>query len=56
MYKKEGRMKKNGINKERLVAKGYGMTRRLYPDDTEERRKKNRRVEFMILSIDSPSN
>lgn len=35
-----------GIAAERLIAKGYGLTRPLVPNDTAENRAKNRRVEF----------
>ncbi len=37
-----------GIEGERLVAKGYGSTKPLYPNDTEEHRAMNRRTEMMI--------
>jgi outer membrane protein OmpA-like peptidoglycan-associated protein len=39
-----------GINAARLESVGYGMERRIAPDDTEENRQKNRRVEFEILA------
>jgi outer membrane protein OmpA-like peptidoglycan-associated protein len=39
----------NGINKNRISAKGYGTTTPLAPNDTEENRKLNRRTEFKIL-------
>jgi OmpA-OmpF porin, OOP family len=39
-----------GVNGERLAFKGYGKTQLLYPNDTEENRTKNRRVEFEIMS------
>ncbi|MCS7084574.1 MAG: OmpA family protein, partial [Bacteroidia bacterium] len=39
-----------GINPSRLESVGYGMERRIAPDDTEENRQKNRRVEFEILA------
>jgi OmpA-OmpF porin, OOP family len=39
-----------GVNGERLAFKGYGKTQPLYPNDTEENRTKNRRVEFEIMS------
>jgi OmpA-OmpF porin, OOP family len=41
----------NGIMKERLVAKGYGKTFPCVPNDSEENRAKNRRVEFKILKL-----
>ena len=39
-----------GIAKDRLVAKGYGLTRPIATNDTEEGRQLNRRTEFEILS------
>ncbi len=39
----------HGINGDRLVAVGYGETRPVDTNDTEEGRAKNRRVEFTIL-------
>ena len=39
-----------GVKGERLAFKGYGKTQPLYPNDTEESRPKNRRVEFEIMS------
>jgi outer membrane protein OmpA-like peptidoglycan-associated protein len=39
----------NGVDKNRLSAKGYGSTAPLAPNDTEENRKLNRRTEFKIL-------
>src|SRR5207302_264896 len=41
----------NGIVKERLVAKGYGKTAPCVPNDSDENRAKNRRVEFKILKV-----
>jgi len=38
-----------GISPKRLAAVGYGETRPLYPNDTEEHKAKNRRVEILIL-------
>ncbi|SNS99729.1 Outer membrane protein OmpA [Ekhidna lutea] len=40
----------NAINKDRLVAVGYGESQPRYPNDTEENKAKNRRVEFKILA------
>ncbi|MFN4146961.1 MAG: OmpA family protein [Runella sp.] len=41
----------NGIDKERLIAKGYGETRLIIKNaKTEEEHQKNRRTEFTILS------
>jgi outer membrane protein OmpA-like peptidoglycan-associated protein len=39
----------HGIAADRLEARGFGATRPLQPDDTEEGRERNRRVEFRIL-------
>ncbi len=41
----------NGIEGERLIAKGYGKTKPLVSNDTEEGRQKNRRVDFTILKL-----
>jgi len=38
-----------GISPKRLAAVGYGETRPIYPNDTEENKAKNRRVEILIL-------
>ncbi|MFH0895303.1 MAG: OmpA family protein [Bacteroidota bacterium] len=40
-----------GIKKERLIAKGYGKSTPIAPNDTEKGRQMNRRTEFKILSI-----
>lgn len=40
----------NAINKDRLVAIGYGETQPIVSNDTEENMAKNRRVEFKILA------
>jgi outer membrane protein OmpA-like peptidoglycan-associated protein len=44
-------LSENGIVKERLAAKGYGKTVPCVPNDSDENRAKNRRVEFKILKI-----
>ena len=38
-----------GVAPERLVARGYGFTRPIADDATEEGRARNRRVEFQVL-------
>lgn len=38
-----------GIEESRLVAKGYGATKPLVPNDSEEHRAKNRRTEMIII-------
>jgi len=42
----------HGVVKGALVAKGFGVSRPLADNDTEEGREKNRRVEFNILEQD----
>lgn len=43
-----------GIKAERLQAKGYGETRPLLPNLTASNRRRNNRVQFMILERDKP--
>lgn len=38
-----------GINENRISAKGYGESNPIAPNDTDENRAKNRRVEFKIV-------
>ncbi len=38
-----------GIDEKRIVSQGYGETRPVVPNDTDENRQLNRRVEFKIL-------
>ena len=40
-----------GIVKERLVAKGYGKVQPNVPNDSDENRAKNRRVEFKVIKL-----
>ena len=41
---------KKGISKKRLTYKGWGPSKPLvFPDDTKDKKEKNRRVEFIIL-------
>lgn len=40
----------HGINASRVTARGYGATKPVAPNDTEEGRQKNRRTEFRITS------
>lgn len=42
-------IEKKSISPERLIAVGYGEYRPLVPNDSEENRRKNRRVEIVIL-------
>ncbi len=39
----------HGIDQKRLVARGYGETKPIVPNDTEENQAKNRRVEFSVI-------
>ncbi len=41
---------KAGVDRNRLASKGYGETRPLVPNDSDEHRAQNRRVEFTIVS------
>lgn len=38
-----------GISEERLTARGYGSTKPIYPNDTEEHKALNRRTEMIVL-------
>lgn len=40
---------KSGINRNRLRVKGFGESRPIVPNDSEENRRKNRRTEFVII-------
>ncbi len=40
-----------GINKDRMLAKGYGESVPSVPNDSDDNRAKNRRVEFKILKM-----
>ncbi|MPN11445.1 Photosystem I P700 chlorophyll a apoprotein A2 [bioreactor metagenome] len=40
---------KLGVENNRLKVKGYGKTKPIVPNDTEENRKKNRRTEFIVI-------
>lgn len=42
-------LKQNGVDPSVVEAKGYGETQPKVPNDTEENRRKNRRVEFKII-------
>jgi OmpA-OmpF porin, OOP family len=43
-------LEKKGVAKSRLVAKGYGEAKPIAPNSTEAGRRKNRRIEFTVLS------
>lgn len=42
---------RNGIAERRLRHNGYGDTKPAAPNDTEENKRKNRRVEFVVLAL-----
>jgi outer membrane protein OmpA-like peptidoglycan-associated protein len=44
-------LKNNNIHPHRIKAKGYGEMRPVAPNDSEENRAKNRRVEIRILDL-----
>jgi len=44
-------LKEHGISPDRMIAIGYGESRPLVPNDSDEHRAMNRRVEFKILEI-----
>lgn len=43
-------LKKHGVPASRLIAKGYGETKPIAPNKTDAGRRKNRRIEFTVLS------
>lgn len=43
---------KSGVDKKRMVSKGYGSARPLVPNTTKENKAKNRRVEFKVIGTD----
>ena len=42
-----------GIGKKRIISKGYGKTMPLVPNDSDENRAKNRRVELKVISTNN---
>jgi len=46
----------NGIEEDRLISQGYGESKPVVPNDSEENRAKNRRVELKILDIQLAQN
>lgn len=44
-------LKDKGVPEKMLAAKGYGETKPLLPNTTEENKQKNRRVEFIVIDI-----
>jgi outer membrane protein OmpA-like peptidoglycan-associated protein len=47
---------RNNIEEERLLPQGYGESKPVVPNDSEENRAKNRRVELKILDIKLAQN
>jgi outer membrane protein OmpA-like peptidoglycan-associated protein len=45
----KGYLVKKGVSRDRIKGRGYGPTRPLVPNDTDENREMNRRVEFKVL-------
>jgi OOP family OmpA-OmpF porin len=45
-------VKKETVDPARMVAKGWGIEKPVAPNDTEENREKNRRVEFLVVEQD----
>lgn len=45
-------VKKEGVDATRMVAKGWGIEKPVAPNDTEDNREKNRRVEFLVTEAD----
>lgn len=45
-------VEKEGIEAGKLAAKGWGIEKPIAPNDTEENREKNRRVEFLVTDQD----
>jgi OOP family OmpA-OmpF porin len=45
-------VKKEGVDAARMVGKGWGIEKPIAPNDTEENREKNRRVEFLVIEQD----
>jgi outer membrane protein OmpA-like peptidoglycan-associated protein len=45
-------LRKKKIGPQRIVAKGYGETKPVAPNDSEVNRERNRRVELAILKVD----
>jgi outer membrane protein OmpA-like peptidoglycan-associated protein len=44
--------KKEGVDPARMTAKGWGVEKPIAPNDTEDGREKNRRVEFLVVEQD----
>ena len=42
-------VKKEAVDPARMVGKGWGIEKPIAPNDTEENREKNRRVEFLVI-------
>lgn len=49
-------IEKKGVDPKRLISKGYGESKPVALSDTEEGRRKNRRIEFVLLSHQKPQN
>lgn len=50
-FEVKGYLERQGVPGKRITAKGYGETKPVVPNDSEENRKLNRRTEFMVKKM-----